>query len=115
MTDPSGRAFIVRPFGSKANSLGEAPINFDRVDTELISAALSQVGMTGGTTGEFVQQGDIRTDMFRELLVADLVIADISIHNANAFYELGIRHALKSQYTVMIKADKRGPPPMGLT
>ncbi|MEY4806352.1 MAG: hypothetical protein RLZZ206_741, partial [Cyanobacteriota bacterium] len=27
------------------------------------------------------------------------------IHNANAFYELGIRHALKSQYTVMIKAD----------
>jgi hypothetical protein len=110
MTDPSGRAFIVRPFGSKANSLGEDPIDFDRVDTELISAALSQVGMTGGTTGEFVQQGDIRSDMFRELLVADLVIADISIHNANAFYELGIRHALKSQYTVMIKADKRGDP-----
>ena len=110
MTDPGGRAFIVRPFGSKTNSLGEDPINFDRVDMELISAALSQVGMTGGTTGEFVQQGDIRSDMFRELLVADLVIADISIHNANAFYELGIRHALKSQYTVMIKADKRGDP-----
>ena len=110
MTDPGGRAFIVRPFGSKANSLGEDPIDFDRVDTELISAALSQVGMTGGTTGEFIQQGDIRSDMFRELLVANLVIADISIHNANAFYELGIRHALKSQYTVMIKADKRGDP-----
>jgi hypothetical protein len=110
MTDSSGRAFIVRPFGVKANSLGEDPINFDMIDTELISAALSQLGMTGGTTGEFVQQGDIRSDMFRELLVADLVIADISIHNANAFYELGIRHALKSQYTVMIKSDKRGDP-----
>ena len=72
--------------------------------------ALSQVGPTGGTTGEFVQQGDMRSDMFRELLIANLVIADLSIHNANAFYELGIRHAFKSQYTVMIKADKRGDP-----
>ena len=31
--------------------------------------------------------------MFQLLLVADLVIADISIHNANVFYELGLAHA----------------------
>jgi tetratricopeptide (TPR) repeat protein len=106
----TGGAFVVRPSGEKSNSLGEPPINFDKVDKELISAALSQVGLTAGTTGEFIQQGDIRSDIFRELLVADLVIADISIHNAHAFYELGIRHALKSQYTVMIKSAKRGDP-----
>jgi hypothetical protein len=108
MAKPTGRAFIVRPFGKKSNSKGEAPINFDNVDKELISKALEQVGLTGGTTVEFVQQGNIRTDMFRQLLAADLVIADISIHNANAFYELGIRHALRNQYTVMIKSEARG-------
>ena len=48
--------------------------------------------------------------MFRQLLAADLVIVDISIHNANAFYELGIRHALRDQYTVMIKSRERGDP-----
>ena len=108
MAKPTGRAFIVRPFGEKSNTKGEAKINFDRVDKELISAALAQVGLTGGTTVEFVQQGNIRTDMFRQLLAADLVVADISIHNANAFYELGIRHALRGQYTVMIKSRERG-------
>ena len=30
--------------------------------------------------------------MFRLLVTADLVIADVSIHNPNVFYELGIRH-----------------------
>jgi hypothetical protein len=110
MADPTGRAFIIRPFGEKANTSGDAPIDFDKVDRELISEALEQVGLTGGTTEEFIQQGNIRTDMFRQLLAADLVIADISIHNANAFYELGIRHALRDQYAVMIKSEVRGDP-----
>ncbi|MCB1507041.1 MAG: hypothetical protein KDJ47_18910 [Hyphomicrobiaceae bacterium] len=108
MPNPTGRAFIIRPFGQKSNARGDAPIDFDQVDKVLISAALDKVGLTGGTTAEFVQQGNIRTDMFRQLLAADLVVADISIHNANAFYELGIRHALRAKYTVMIKSDRRG-------
>ena len=37
------------------------------------------------------------------LIEADLVIADISIHNANVFYELGIRHALRPWRTYMIR------------
>ncbi|MGH7853224.1 MAG: tetratricopeptide repeat-containing protein, partial [Candidatus Binatia bacterium] len=35
---------------------------------------------------------------------ADLVIADISIHNANVFYELGIRHAFRDKRTFLIKS-----------
>ena len=42
--------------------------------------------------------------MFERLLVADLVIADISIHNANVFYELGIRHALRGRQTFLLRA-----------
>ena len=37
---------------------------------------------------------------------ADLVIADISIHNANVFYELGIRHALRDKRTFLIKSKE---------
>ena len=32
-------------------------------------------------------QGDIRTDMFFELVTADIVIADVSAPNVNVFYE----------------------------
>ena len=90
--------FIVRPFGVKSG------IDFDRVEKELIRPAMEQARLTGGTTGEFIQQGNIRTDMFEQLLIADLVIADISIHNANAFYELGIRHALRDRHTFLIRS-----------
>jgi len=90
--------FIVRPFGNKNG------IDFDKIEKELIRPAMQQAGLTGGTTGEFLQQGNIRTDMFEQLLIADLVIADISIHNANVFYELGIRHALRDKRTFLIKS-----------
>ena len=105
MDTVTGRAFVIRPFGSKRNHDGEE-INFDAVHDELITPALEAIGLSGGTTGEFLQQGVIHEDMFREIVSADVVIADISIHNANAFYELGIRHALRDRYTVMIRADK---------
>jgi hypothetical protein len=42
--------------------------------------------------------------------VADLVIADISIHNANVFYELGIRHALEPGRTFLLRAKSTKDP-----
>jgi hypothetical protein len=95
--------FIVRPFGVKSG------IDFDQVEKDLIRPAMEQAGLTGGTTGEFIQQGNIRTDMFEQLLIADLIIADISIHNANVFYELGIRHALRDKRTFLIKSKDSDP------
>ena len=98
------RLFIVRPFGDKEG------IDFDRVERELIQPALVRlnamgVPVTGGTTVEINRAGNIREDMFRLLVVADLVIADVSIHNANVFYELGIRHALRPRHTFMIRSQ----------
>src|SRR4051812_41570977 len=97
------RAFIIRPFGTKQG------INFERVEAELIDPALTALEIAGRTTGEILRAGNIRTDMFQQLLVADLVIADISIHNANAFYELGIRHALRDCHTFLLRSRKREP------
>ncbi|MBL8472357.1 MAG: hypothetical protein KF778_17180 [Rhodocyclaceae bacterium] len=92
------RAFIVRPFGVKNG------VDFDRVERELIMPALLKAGCTGGTTAEIVEAGNIRADMFEQLLKAELVVADISIHNANVFYELGIRHALRDARTYLIRS-----------
>src|SRR4051794_15459490 len=93
------RAFVIRPFGDKAG------IDFERMHAELIGPVLRDLRITGGPVAEIVAAGNIRTDMFERLLVADLAIADISIHNANVYYELGIRHALRDRMTVLIRAD----------
>ena len=98
------RAFIVRPFGKKED-LKKNIINFDEIEAKLINPALDKLGVTGRTTGEIVSQGNIRTDMFELLLTADLVIADVSIHNANVFYEVGIRHSLRDRHTFMLRCD----------
>lgn len=100
-----GRAFVIRPFGQKNTNSGDL-IDFDQVHEQLIAVALHKTGFTGGTTAKFIAQGSIHEDMFREIVIADLVIADVSIHNANAFYELGIRHALRKGHTIIIRADK---------
>ncbi|MFL6255917.1 MAG: tetratricopeptide repeat-containing protein [Pyrinomonadaceae bacterium] len=98
------RAFIIRPFGKKKDLQGNE-IDFNEVERVLIAPALEAVDAEGGTTIDIVESGNIRTDMFRRLLTADLVVADLSIHNANVFYELGIRHALREHGTFMLRSD----------
>ena len=93
------RAFIIRPFGTKND------INFNDVEEKLIDPALNRLDITGRTTMEIRRQGNIRLDMFQRLLTADVVIADISIQNANVYYELGVRHALRGKHTFMIRAS----------
>jgi hypothetical protein len=96
--------FIIRGFGKKKDSKGNE-IDFDRVQTELIEPAMRRCNLTGGTTATVEDAGNIRADMFALILEADLVICDITVHNANVFYELGIRHALRKKHTVLIKGD----------
>jgi hypothetical protein len=99
-------AFIVRPFGKQKTRISETviEIDFDDVEKELIDPVLTRLGVTGRTTGEIVVAGNIRDDMFELLLTRDLVVADVTIHNANVFYELGIRHALRDRKTFMIRS-----------
>ena len=74
------------------------------VEEKLIAPALEPAGIEGRTTGEITRQGNIREDMFRLLVLSDIVIADVSIYNANVFYELGIRHGLRDRHTLLIRA-----------
>jgi hypothetical protein len=94
------RAFIVRPFNPADD------INFKEVDSSLITPALRALRIEGGTTELFDAAGSVHVDMLHELVTADLVIADVSLRNANVFYELGIRQALRQRHTFLIRAKK---------
>jgi hypothetical protein len=104
MSENEERAFVIRPFGIKTDSAG-GKIDFDHVHAELIGPALERTGFSGGTTGEIIEAGNIREDMFSLIIEADLIVCDITHHNANVFYELGIRHALRKRRTVLLKGS----------
>ena len=104
------RAFVVMPFSTR-KPVGfdgqeiepHREINFDHVYDHLFVPALKQAGYEAFRADSEVGAGDIRTDMFFELVTADLVVADISILNANVFYELGIRHGVCPRGVLIVK------------
>ncbi len=80
-------------------------VNFDKVHDLLVAPALNRLNIRGETASAVVVAGNIREDMFHRLITADLVIADLSMHNANVFYELGIRQAFRDKYTFLIRSN----------
>jgi tetratricopeptide (TPR) repeat protein len=93
------------PFGKKKGMDGSI-YDFNSIYSQVIKPALEMAGFEPFRADEETASGDILTDMFQELLLADLCIADMSIDNANVFYELGIRHAFRKRGVVHIQAGR---------
>lgn len=98
-------AFVIMPFGKKKGGDG-SPYDFNAIYRTLIKPALEEAGFEPFRADEETSSGDILTDMFQELLLADLCLCDLSIDNANVFYELGIRHAFRKRGVVHIQAGR---------
>ena len=97
-------AFVAMPFGVKEG------IDFNKVYETYIKPALESVGFEVFRADEEMRAGNIRTDMFQELLLADLVVADLSIDNPNVWYELGVRHALRARGVIQIQTQRQHLP-----
>ena len=93
--------FVIMPFGKKQG------IDFDAIYEGLIKPALDGEGFEVFRADDEITAGNIRTDMFQELLLADLVVADLSIDNPNVWYELGVRHALRARGMIQIASSVR--------
>jgi len=98
-------AFVVMPFGKKKGIDGTI-YDFNAIYRTVIKPALETAGFEPFRADEETASGDILTEMFQELLLADLVLCDLSIDNANAFYELGIRHAFRKRGVMHIQAGR---------
>lgn len=104
-------AVVIMPFGRKSDVDGRLH-DFDRVYSELIRPALSEAGFVAVRVDEWGLLGDFRVDALQALALADLVVADISIDNANVWYMLGVRHSLRARGVVLLQRDtgaQRGP------
>ncbi|MBM4256560.1 MAG: hypothetical protein FJ147_11785 [Deltaproteobacteria bacterium] len=87
------------------SSFWKAKVNFDVIERLLLSLVLSRLNIRGETAAEVVVAGNIREDMFHQLLTTDIVIADLSYYNPNVFYELGIRQAFRDKFTFLIRSN----------
>lgn len=101
-------AFMAMPFGTKPGPDGRTPVDFDDLWLRLYRPALEKAGFVAFRADEELRAGDIRVDMFQELLAADLVLVDLTIANPNVWYELGVRHALRERGVVLAYGEMPG-------
>jgi O-acetyl-ADP-ribose deacetylase (regulator of RNase III) len=90
------------PYGKKPDADG-AIVNFDQIYKDLIQGALATVdGVECHRADDLNKSGWIHEHMLRHIVEDPIAIVDTSTLNANVFYELGVRHALRRSITVLI-------------
>ena len=96
--------FVAMPFGRKRDPSGRIEIDFDAVYEQAINPAAADAHVEVIRADEERGGGIIHKPMYERLLLAEIVIADLTFANANVFYELGIRHAARPRATILIFA-----------
>ncbi len=96
--------FVLMPFGKKPDAAGTT-VDFDAVYRELIAPAIEQADLEPIRADEEMTGGIIHKPMFERLILCEFAVADLTTANANVFYELGIRHAVRPYSTVMIFSE----------
>jgi tetratricopeptide (TPR) repeat protein len=110
MPDPI--AFMVMPFSRKPTGRTEkdvpAEVDFDALWERVHQPVLQELGYQAVRADRDVG-ALIITQMIQRLAIADLVVADITLANANVYYEVGVRHAAMNQGCVLVSADWARP------
>ncbi|MER9094369.1 DUF4071 domain-containing protein [Mesorhizobium sp. M0700] len=98
--------FVVMGFGKKTDYESGRTLDLDATFEAIIKPAAERAGLRAIRATDINGSGVIDVSMYDLLLRADVVIADISTGNVNAVYELGVRHALRPNTTVIMKEDQ---------
>ncbi|CAM2147060.1 DUF4071 domain-containing protein [Pararobbsia alpina] len=94
--------FVVMGFGKKTDFESGRTLDLDATYEAIIRPTVVSAGLRCIRADEVMHSGIIDTEMYNLLLRAELVIADISTGNLNAVYELGVRHALRPNSTIVM-------------
>lgn len=101
--------FILMPFGKKKDENGNE-IDFDNIYNIFLKPAILDANLEPVRADEEQIGGIIHKPMYERLILCEYAVADLSILNANVFYELGIRHAIRPHSTISLFEDKSSLP-----
>ncbi len=99
---PKKKCFVVMGFGTKTDFQQQKTYDLDKTYRIIIKKAVEEAGLECIRADDIIHAGIIDKPMYELLLGADVVVADLSTSNANAIYELGVRHALRPHTTIVI-------------
>lgn len=80
----------------------------------LIKQASEKAGVSVSRADDFFDPNVIMDDIWKSINESSVIIADITVHNPNVFYELGIAHTL-GKTVIVIKQTNDTPVPFDIT
>ena len=99
------KAFVIMPYAK----------SFNRLYSIIIQGALEKMGYECVRQDMTGQGGHIMTNVIRNIAEADISIVDISDQNWNVAYELGIRHTMTKNGTIiMCRKDQKENEPFDI-
>ncbi|MHB8780125.1 MAG: TRAFs-binding domain-containing protein [Candidatus Geothermincolia bacterium] len=93
--------FVLMPFGTKKDARNRK-IDFDTLYECVLKKAIAAAGLEPIRADEERSGGIIQKAMYERLIICPFALADLTLANANVFYELGVRHAVRPFSTVLI-------------
>jgi hypothetical protein len=96
--------FVVMPYGRKKDRHSGIKIDFDDVWDGAFRPAAEKSGIEAIRADEERVGGFVHLAMFERLLLAEVVLADLTLASPNVMYELGIRHATRPRATISVFA-----------
>ena len=93
--------FVLMPFGKKKDEEGKI-IDFDKIYNDFIKPSIENSDLDPIRADEEQTGGIIHKAMYERLMLCEYAVADLSLLNANVFYELGIRHAIRPYSTITL-------------
>jgi hypothetical protein len=104
--DDAPVCFVIMPFVEHDEDRYDAGF-FKEVLKSLLTPAITKAGLEV-RTAQRLGSDLIQSTIINELLAADLVLADLTEHNPNVLFELGMRIA-EDKPVVLVKAKGTGP------
>lgn len=98
--------FVIIGFGPKVDYETGRTLDLDKTFENLIKPVFDNLNIKCFRANGIRHTGVIDELMYEWIFKADIVVADISTLNPNALYELGVRHALRPNSTIVISEDK---------
>lgn len=98
--------FVISPIGQEGS---EERKRADQILNYIISPVLKDLGYTVTRADKMSKPGQITRQIITQLVEADMVIADLTDHNANVFYELAVRHAGRKPVVHLIQEGQLIP------
>jgi hypothetical protein len=98
--------FVIAPIGEAES---ETRKRSDQVLNHVITPAVQQFGYAPLRADHISEPGLISNKVIQHIVNDPLVVADLTGHNPNVFYELALRHALRSPLVQIMQAGEQIP------